>query len=195
MSGDDHFIKPDNNVAPSDMAHALRKLYRNQPLIDQAADTIVRLQTNVRHWREECGKLHAQLAKARADLHSWEVTAKRIEEAERPNDVECQTCEGSGEIFHGGGGPDDPERCHVCTGTGIVQRYPEDGTCIRCGAVPRNASGLCATCVDEDAVRDGEMPDMAGVAEQSGAGAPETSVRCGAPAAIDPFLSQDGGQG
>jgi hypothetical protein len=30
--------------------------------------------------------------------------------------------------------------------------WPSDGSCIRCGAVPRNASsGLCATCVDEDA--------------------------------------------
>ncbi len=34
---------------------------------------------------------------------------------------------------------------------------PEDGSCVRCGAVPRNASGLCATCVDEDAERAGEV--------------------------------------
>jgi hypothetical protein len=38
---------------------------------------------------------------------------------------------------------------------------PDDGTCIRCGAAPRNASGLCATCVDEDAVRAGEVADDA----------------------------------
>ncbi|MGB6080289.1 MAG: hypothetical protein WBF99_12595 [Xanthobacteraceae bacterium] len=35
---------------------------------------------------------------------------------------------------------------------------PSDGTCVRCGAAPRNASGLCATCVDEDAERAGEIP-------------------------------------
>jgi len=37
----------------------------------------------------------------------------------------------------------------------------DDGSCIRCGCVPRNASGLCATCVDEDAVRAGEVEDDA----------------------------------
>lgn len=36
-----------------------------------------------------------------------------------------------------------------------------DGSCTRCGCVPRNASGLCATCVDEDAVRAGEVEDDA----------------------------------
>lgn len=37
----------------------------------------------------------------------------------------------------------------------------DDGSCIRCGCAPRNASGLCATCVDEDAVRAGEVDDDA----------------------------------
>lgn len=37
---------------------------------------------------------------------------------------------------------------------------PSDGSCVRCGAVPRNASGLCATCVDEDAERAGEIEDV-----------------------------------
>lgn len=32
--------------------------------------------------------------------------------------VGYQACDGSGEIFRGVGGPDDPERCHVCNGTG-----------------------------------------------------------------------------
>lgn len=42
----------------------------------------------------------------------------------------------------------------------------------------------CQARVDAaDAIR--ELRNMAGVAEQSGAGAPETSVRCGAPAALD----------
>lgn len=115
----------------------------------QLAAKVGALEVNLRHWREECGKLHAQLAKAKADLQSWETTAKRIEEAE------------------------------------AAQSF-DDGSCIRCASVPRNASGLCATCLDEDAVRAGEISDMAGVAEQSGAGAPETSVRCGAPAATLP---------
>src|SRR5690606_7997650 len=28
---------------------------------------------------------------------------------------------------------------------------PSDGSCVRCGSVPRNANGLCNTCLDEDA--------------------------------------------
>jgi len=28
--------------------------------------------------------------------------------------------------------------------------WPSDGTCVRCGAAPRGADGLCATCHDED---------------------------------------------
>lgn len=35
--------------------------------------------------------------------------------------------------------------------------YPDDGSCVRCGSVPRNTSGLCATCLDEDAEREGEI--------------------------------------
>lgn len=35
------------------------------------------------------------------------------------NDIAgCSACGGSGEIFRGVGGPDDPERCHICNGTG-----------------------------------------------------------------------------
>lgn len=45
-------------------------------------DEIKKHQTNVRHWREECGKLYAQLAKAKADLRAWEITAKRVAEAD-----------------------------------------------------------------------------------------------------------------
>jgi len=34
----------------------------------------------------------------------------------------------------------------------VEEDWPNDGTCIRCGAVPRNPeSGLCNTCTDEDA--------------------------------------------
>nr|WP_313022895.1 hypothetical protein [Brucella intermedia] len=29
--------------------------------------------------------------------------------------------------------------------------FPSDGSCVRCGSVPRNANGLCNTCLDEDA--------------------------------------------
>lgn len=46
----------------------------------------------------------------------------------------------------------------------IVDGAPADGSCVRCGAAPRNASGLCATCLDEDAVRAGEIPITAFVA-------------------------------
>ncbi|MDE2471083.1 MAG: hypothetical protein KGL35_20645 [Bradyrhizobium sp.] len=30
--------------------------------MDRRGDVIERLETNVRHWRDECGKLHAQIA-------------------------------------------------------------------------------------------------------------------------------------
>ena len=31
---------------------------------------------------------------------------------------------------------------------------PDDGTCVRCGAAPRDETGLCATCSDEDTCRE-----------------------------------------
>lgn len=31
-----------------------------------------------------------------------------------------------------------------------VNGWPSDGSCFRCGCVPRNKTGLCPTCVDED---------------------------------------------
>ena len=34
------------------------------------------------------------------------------------------------------------------------QCSPDDGTCVRCGAAPRNETGLCATCRDEDTCRE-----------------------------------------
>lgn len=34
--------------------------------------------------------------------------------------------------------------------------FPDDGGCVRCGSVPRNKSGLCNTCNDEDAEREGD---------------------------------------
>jgi hypothetical protein len=76
----------------------------------------------------------------------------------------------------------EPFGCTDCLNTGWTSGAPagfipdlprEPGTC-KCGAAPINSNGRCATCEDEQ---------LAGVAEQSGAGAPETSVRCGAPAA------------
>lgn len=41
----------------------------------------------------------------------------------------------------------------------VDNALPDDGSCVRCGSAPRNHSGLCATCVDEDAVRVGEIQD------------------------------------
>jgi hypothetical protein len=38
---------------------------------------------------------------------------------------------------------------------------PCDGSCIRCGSVPRGSSGLCNTCLDEDAIRSGEVEQPA----------------------------------
>ena len=52
--------------------------------------------------------------------------------------------------------------CDYCQGeTGPDKPAGDDGTCVRCGAAPRNASGLCATCLDEDAERAGEIPPAA----------------------------------
>jgi len=61
--------------------------------------------------------------------------------------VRCEDCPPPGY-------PTDRTRCAPCD-----RRAPADGSCVRCGCVPRNASGLCATCVDEDAVRAGEVED------------------------------------
>lgn len=35
----------------------------------------------------------------------------------------------------------------------VDNALPDDGTCVRCGSAPRTGSGLCNTCVDEDADR------------------------------------------
>lgn len=43
--------------------------------------------------------------------------------------------------------------------------WPSDGSCARCGAVPRTASGLCNTCLDEDAERYENAPADAGMRE------------------------------
>ena len=44
--------------------------------------------------------------------------------------------------------------------------WPSDGSCVRCGAVPRTASGLCNTCLDEDAERyENAPPADAGMRE------------------------------
>lgn len=36
----------------------------------------------------------------------------------------------------------------------IDNPMPDDGSCVRCGAAPRSSSGLCNTCLDEDAERE-----------------------------------------
>jgi len=44
------------------------------------------------------------------------------------------------------------EKWNICS-SDDEDDFPSDGSCIRCGSVPRNASGLCNTCLDEDAER------------------------------------------
>lgn len=39
----------------------------------------------------------------------------------------------------------------------VDNAMPDDGGCARCSSVPRNHSGLCNTCLDEDAERAGEI--------------------------------------
>ena len=70
------------------------------------------------------------------------------EEAAKAEHHEARRCEDCPPV----GYPTDRTRCIPCD-----RRLPDDGTCVRCGSAPRNASGLCATCVDEDAVRAGEI--------------------------------------
>jgi hypothetical protein len=48
--------------------------------MDRRGAVIEQLETNLRHWREECGKLHAKIAILQADLTSWETTAKLVEQ-------------------------------------------------------------------------------------------------------------------
>jgi len=36
----------------------------------------------------------------------------------------------------------------------VDNALPDDGTCVRCGAAPRDETGLCATCRDEDTCRE-----------------------------------------
>lgn len=69
--------------------------------------------------------------------------------AQEPVAARCEDCPPVGY-------PTDRTRCTPCD-----RRAPDEGACVRCGAAPRNASGLCATCVDEDAVRAGEVEDAA----------------------------------
>lgn len=95
------------------------------------------LKRNLRHWREECGKLHARLAILEQDG----LTAKYQE------------------LFQAVAGYRD---------------YLERS--VNVGPLTNNPS--------KEARLLRRLWDLtAGVAEQSGAGAPETSVRCGAPAA------------
>lgn len=44
------------------------------------------------------------------------------------------------------------EKWNICS-SDDEDDFPSDGSCIRCGSVPRNANGLCNTCLDEDAER------------------------------------------
>lgn len=54
-------------------------LGRERALILENSD----LKRLARHWREECGKLHAKIAKLQADLASWEITARLLEQSEQ----------------------------------------------------------------------------------------------------------------
>jgi hypothetical protein len=67
----------------------MRTLYGTHPLCIAAADeidllveTLAESQKHLRNWRDEVGKLHSQIDRLKADLRSWEITAKRIEEAD-----------------------------------------------------------------------------------------------------------------
>lgn len=77
--------------------------------------------------------------------------------------------------------------------------FPSDGSCVRCGSVPRNANGLCNTCLDEDAERlentrttpvapvspdtDGKCGELVTVAKQ------HRLIRGGYPGSWQPYAS------
>jgi hypothetical protein len=58
--------------------------------MDRRGSVIERLETNVRHWREECGKLHAQNAELVAALKEasfWLKTCGHWDVAKRSDDA------------------------------------------------------------------------------------------------------------
>lgn len=44
----------------------------------------------------------------------------------------------------------------------VDNALPDDGTCNRCGAAPRNRTGLCNSCLEEDFEREGEWLPLRG---------------------------------
>lgn len=55
---------------------------------EHATKVIHELRRNLRHWRDECGKLHSQIERLKADLRAWEITVKRIEKADPADPAE-----------------------------------------------------------------------------------------------------------
>ncbi|MDH0125470.1 hypothetical protein N7376_15790 [Brucella intermedia GD04153] len=68
--------------------------------------------------------------------------------------------------------------------------FPSDGSCVRCGSVPRNANGLCNTCLDEDAERL-ENTRTTPVAPVS----PDTDGKCGELVTVGYMVSHEEGLG
>ncbi len=68
--------------------------------------------------------------------------------------------------------------------------FPSDGSCVRCGSVPRNANGLCNTCLDEDAEHlENTRPSP--VAPVS----PDTDGKCGELVTVGYMVSHEEGLG
>jgi len=135
--------KPDNDLTTNNVAQMLRKLYGTHPVCLAAADQIDLLvealakgQKNLRHWRDEVGKLHCRIDCLKGDLKAWEITFKRIEETDslRASNNRSECCDLAA-----------PALCSDCPDS--------NGSCPRCGESSPNTSALCATCIDQDSVR------------------------------------------
>ena len=71
MSGDDHFIRPDNDVTDPAFLRTIQVFGQGEFVnAEHARNVIGELRRNLRHWREECGKLHAKIKAQKQVEHS-----------------------------------------------------------------------------------------------------------------------------
>ncbi len=114
--------------------------------------------------------------KLKGDLEAWEITAKRLEEAQIAEFAERSTAD----VLYWKG---QAEAANIAL---AKVRKVRDGY-----ADQAKFADVDPASYFREFVRRLDSACMAGVAEQSGAGAPETSVRCGAPAAAVSDMTKD----
>lgn len=145
MSGDDHFIKPDNDVEPITLTEQIVQANGDKSFLQLGSEWLG-MKSEIVLCHARIRQLEEQLATAKDQRNTYQ---KRAQEAEKYLKVDRYSFEKIRELLiHD---LEEPQRTAFWTAVGARDRI------------------------------DGIL--LAGVAEQSGAGAPETSVRCGAPAA------------